>query len=597
MRRYVLTAVLAIMVPAIPAVASPIILVEDSFTDGDRTDGADPLDVAWYKVEEGAPGDQTLTVQNDDAGIGGGNALAVTHTATDNRRGMLANFSEVTLATFGDSISLSFDFRLLNNPLTNSKEDFRFGLLNSNGTVQDSDQLTDDIADDDVGYYIRASTGTQTEWSYAKERGTASFMAGGDLSQLLADQQLGGINDNLTHTVTMTLTLAEFESTTEPGTFFSGLDVAFVMDEGLAGEISMVEDDQSMETTGTATFNEVGFSSHDDDVAFIIDNISVISDIFDEPTQPTNLVFTQTSLLLSSATNGTDLGGFQTEAAFSRPWVYSRVAGAGDTDNTSFQIAGDRLLTAASLAGQGGTVLSFRAQTEDSGLFFQSSFQVTVEADTDDDGLSDTWELGWAPGDLGALDGDDVADADSDGLTDLEEFQLWYSQGLAVDPLDDDTDDDTLLDGDEIAGAGSRPPTDPTLADTDGEGLDDDVETDTGVFIDSTDTGTDPTDVDTDGDTLNDDVERGTGLFVSAADPGTLPVTPDSDGDGLTDSEELTVEMGTNPVDWDTDGDTAGDGLEEYFLSSPTNAASMPNSSFWPVPRVAGLPLSSVSFQ
>ncbi len=281
MKRYVMTAVLALMVPALPAVASPISLVMDTFTDGGRTDGADLQDVAWYKVQEGAPGGQTLTVQNDAAGIGDGNALAVTHTATDAQRGLLANFSAVTLTSFGDEISLSFDFRILNSPLTNSKEDFRFGLLNSSGTVQNSDQLVDDIADDDIGYYIRASTGTQTEWSYVKERGPPGFLSG-NLSQMLADQQLGGINDNLSHTVKMTLTLAEFESTSTPGTFFTGLDVAFVMDEGLAGEISMVEDDRSL-ATGTTTFNEIGFSSNDDDIDYIIDNVSVIFSPIPEP--------------------------------------------------------------------------------------------------------------------------------------------------------------------------------------------------------------------------------------------------------------------------------------------------------------------------
>ena len=41
-------------------------------------------------------------------------------------------------------------------------------------------------------------------------------------------------------------------------------------------------------------------------------------------------------------------------------------------------------------------------------------------------------------------------------------------------------------------------------ADTDGDGLDDSVETNTGVYVDITDTGTDPNDADTDKDTIPD---------------------------------------------------------------------------------------------
>ena len=265
---------LTAMLLAVPGQAN-VIIVEDGFTDGDRTDGADPLDVAWYKVPRDAVerGDLTLTVQNDDGapGIGSGNALAVTHELTGQRRGMLANFPEVSL-NVGNSISLAFDFRILNDPLTNSKEDFRFGLYNSNGTVVNSDQPNDDMAEDDVGYFIRASTGTETEWSYVKDRGVSSFVGGNDINQLLSDQQLGGINDNLSHSVKMTLTL----------TSASVLDVAFVMDEGLPGEISMIEDDQTL-ATGTTTFNEIAFSSHDDDIDYIIDNVRVEYSPIPEP--------------------------------------------------------------------------------------------------------------------------------------------------------------------------------------------------------------------------------------------------------------------------------------------------------------------------
>ncbi len=47
--------------------------------------------------------------------------------------------------------------------------------------------------------------------------------------------------------------------------------------------------------------------------------------------------------------------------------------------------------------------------------------------------------------------------------------------------------------------------------DTDNDGLSDGVETDTGTFVDSTDTGTDPCDADSDDDGCDDGVEVGAG--------------------------------------------------------------------------------------
>lgn len=92
--------------------------------------------------------------------------------------------------------------------------------------------------------------------------------------------------------------------------------------------------------------------------------------------------------------------------------------------------------------------------------------------------------------------------------------------------------------------------------DSDGDGLPDSVETDTGVFVDETDTGTDPFDPDTDDDGLIDGTE------VDMAD-GTgcpSPLDPDSDDDLLLDGEE--VDLGTDPCDCDTDGDCVPDKID-----------------------------------
>ena len=82
--------------------------------------------------------------------------------------------------------------------------------------------------------------------------------------------------------------------------------------------------------------------------------------------------------------------------------------------------------------------------------------------------------------------------------------------------------------------------------DSDGDGLMDNVETNTGTFVDATDTGTDPNDTDSDDDGLTDDVETGTGLYVSATDTGTDPNLADSDSDGMSDYDEV-LYLGLDP--------------------------------------------------
>jgi hypothetical protein len=305
---------------------------------------------------------------------------------------------------------------------------------------------------------------------------------------------------------------------------------------------------------------------------------------------PTNLIFTQTAPLLTSTPIGTEIGQFTAESEVPGGFTYDLVPGVGDTNNASFNVpSSDKLETAASVAAG---VLHFRAETRNTGdtnLVLEAAFTVTAKEDSDSDGLADDWELTYT-NTLTVLNGNGVADKDSDGLTDLEEYLLLFSEeGWAVDPTNPDTDGDTLVDGDEVNGAGSRPVTNPTIGDTDDDGLSDAVESNTRVFVNASDTGTDPTDKDTDDDTLLDNIELNTGIFVSTNNPGTSPLARDTDIDGLTDAEELVLSVlfggPTDPNDWDSDDDTAGDALEyNVFFSDPNNQASTPFFD-WPTPK------------
>lgn len=143
--------------------------------------------------------------------------------------------------------------------------------------------------------------------------------------------------------------------------------------------------------------------------------------------------------------------------------------------------------------------------------------------DADEDGLDDAAEA-----DLGT--DPTVADSDGDGVLDGAEVN-----DLGTDPINTDTDADGILDGDEVA-SGSDPldgdnvPVATTPDDADGDG-----------FLDAQELelGTDPADPDTDDDGLTDGDE----IFIFA----TGPLNPDNDGDGVLDGDE--INNGTDPND------------------------------------------------
>ena len=206
----------------------------------------------------------------------------------------------------------------------------------------------------------------------------------------------------------------------------------------------------------------------------------------------------------------------------------------------------------------------------------EGSLFVFYVIDSDGDGFPDEYELLYTdpPSPVDLIPGEDD---DTDLLTNMEEYNL------GTIPNNPDTDGDTLLDGPELVGVDLRPATDPLKADTDGDGYDDGVETNTGTYVDAFDTGTNPADADTDGDGLVDGVETNTGTFVDETDTGTDPFDADSDSDGAEDWYEVAAAYTdpANPADFpvipyplpDPDGSTGATDkpVKVYIMAGQSN--------------------------
>jgi len=233
----------------------------------------------------------------------------------------------------------------------------------------------------------------------------------------------------------------------------------------------------------------------------------------------------------SGAPQGTLIGNFSAAVPGSDPETstFTLVAGEGATDNGLFQISGDQLQVGnydftADTPGITSYSVRVRAVSTTSSIVGESVITLNMREDDDYDGLPDAWEYRWTGEDLTQLDGDGLANADDDDLTDLQEYEYSLEDYPDLNPLNGDTDGDLLSDSEEVEGAGSRPATNPTKVDTDGDDLDDLVETNTG-------TGTNPTLGDTDGDGSRDGFELET--ESDPLDPVSRPSLPPSVSIGL----------------------------------------------------------------
>lgn len=227
---------------AVPGLVSGTLIVDDPFTDGGVSDGADPLDTAWSSGSAGG----TLSVVDDAAGIGTGNAL---------QRGADSNFEIVrgnavaTLAGVGTSISLNFDFRVVNAPAS-VNNGFRLGVGNAGNAYVGAMNLGTSPGGT-IFYNPNGSTGGAGQVGFAGQTGSNP-----------------AIGDTLAHTASLSLVRT-----------VSGIDASFSVD-GTAPRTG------SFASTQAGFFEDItriyiGFGSTNND--FRIDNVRLDNTVIPEP--------------------------------------------------------------------------------------------------------------------------------------------------------------------------------------------------------------------------------------------------------------------------------------------------------------------------
>jgi hypothetical protein len=266
MKKIILMLIVGLVFMVVPAKA--VSVFSDDFESGTAN---------WYTVNDNG----TMTITNPtDATIGTGKVLEMATVGNNKRRPQLANFAADTTVGVGESIALSFDFRLT-SPLTNTASGFRFGLLNNGGTKVTAnnaqDILTTDVAGNDPGFFGSLSTGTSLGFKVQKDKATASFiMANSDISTIgTANTTTQVINDLLKHSAKLIV------AKSSPG--------------GVATVTVEMWLDGTMIYTGTNaisplqwTFNEVAFSANITDLSgtdfgYAIDNVVVDYTAIPEP--------------------------------------------------------------------------------------------------------------------------------------------------------------------------------------------------------------------------------------------------------------------------------------------------------------------------
>ncbi len=209
-------------------------VVNDTFTDGGFTNGADPLDISWFGISSNFSGTVStpsriqLSVVEDQT-LGSGKALNLdTPSFTTNNPGFipphlaLGTFAPVSLGSEpGDTLYLSFDFRFTTKPSTSTTSSqfpafraggLRFGLYNSAFTPVTTNILASLVGsgtavEDDGGYFVVVGLAGTSNLELARENFNSRDSVTGGFGglSLISTSSVPTIDDTARHTAVLTI--------------------------------------------------------------------------------------------------------------------------------------------------------------------------------------------------------------------------------------------------------------------------------------------------------------------------------------------------------------------------------------------------------
>ncbi|QTN32678.1 PEP-CTERM sorting domain-containing protein [Akkermansiaceae bacterium] len=228
----------------------------DTFSDGDRTDGADLDDIQWYAGRNNV----ALSV-GADAGIGTGDALLVNSSTTFSR--VVGLFGSAVTIGVGETLRLSFDMRFQTTPGTGSGL-LRIGIFNNGGTAITGDEDPGANQNNHFGYGFSTNPG--------------AVLAGGTTvtTEEAGNSILGGSNPGGFSSTGSAGASIEWGTTVHNGVFSitrladGSMDLSARIDGGTAATANIAAPINS-----SYTFHEVAFGQGNMNIDFALDNVEL----------------------------------------------------------------------------------------------------------------------------------------------------------------------------------------------------------------------------------------------------------------------------------------------------------------------------------